>query len=259
MKILCTNCGQRFDVELCGEICPYCGRKMTFDKEAYEEAKWAEMQGDDEYTLPEYDLDYVWQRPKSSWRTALIPLMVAAVLVVVIIVEASIGIYQDNHRPAGTVVQTDPLPISILAQQQHQPFAYGNQNREVTVGTAELITDSELVQRGAMLVRVFISVGKAAESEYNTDATFYLQSGDDYYAQAYEHRLIENKVAQELELLDGYALYYRSMDEGWAYFVVPEGDAPLTLWIETLQINRDTYDAESSQMIAIELTVEGAE
>lgn len=261
MKFLCANCGKRFDVELCGEMCPYCGRVNTMSGQSPAPAAQAmyEEIDNDRYSMPEYSENFTWQRERIRWRVVLIPAAIALAMFVALAVLVGISVWQDTQKPQPQLTDTQPLPITTTMQMQNEAFAYGTHGRKVTVGTAQVIDDCPWVQDGTVFVRVWLQVGKATEAEYRTDVNFYLSINDEYYQQASSYRLTDGGIVEEVELLDAYSMYTSGMDEGWVYFVVPQGAASLTLWIETLSINSDTYAAESSEMIGIELTLEGIE
>lgn len=122
------------------------------------------------------------------------------------------------------------------------------------MGEAQRLGGIRGTEEGAEVVRVWCEVDK--EQDYRSDwaADAFLQAGDIYYPAIQTYDLEKFYPELAAEALDPYAFQSASMDEGWLYFLVPEGAAGHTLWLQCQTLDR-SYDISETAMTGIALTV----
>lgn len=247
MKILCSNCGLRYDPAASEGVCPYCGRYNEAPPEAYapEAAQPA----------PEEE-EVLWTPPaparRRTSRTALVLFLlflavfgVECVIFPLVTGAAKAGQSKASYVPAAAVTSAD----------QNEAFGFGPAGRQVLVGAAETLGEVRGVEQGSELVRVWCEVDK--EQDYRSDwaSDAYLQAGDVWYPAVQTYDLEQFYPELAAEALDPYALQGSSMDEGWLYFLIPQGAGECTLWLQCQSLDRD-YDISEVAMTGIALTVE---
>ena len=144
---------------------------------------------------------------------------------------------------------------AVTSAAQNEAFGFGPAGRQVLVGEAQRLGDLRGTEEGAEVVRVWCEVDK--DQNYRSDwaSDTFLQADDVYYPAIQTYDLEQFYPELAAEALDPYALQSASMDEGWLYFLVPQGAAEHTLWLQCQTLDRD-YDVSEVAMTGIALTVE---
>lgn len=256
MKILCNNCGQRFDSILCGNICPHCGRHNELpDQPQGQDA------GQPQPMAPQ-------PAPESNVPVRVVPLqpgkgrgwlwagLLCVVLVFVLMGEFiyfSVKSVRDQNA-----LQKEEITIPITSHTmatQYEPFEFGTYNRSVTVGTAERFDGARGVDPDAMFVRVWLDVGKQSSYTSGQNIETYLEVDGSYYSALYSGSLARVYPELEEDVLVIDDLVSRHMNEGWLYFVAPKDASTVTLWLQTQHLN-DDYNASSIEMLGVTISLE---
>ena len=247
MKILCSNCGLRYDPAASEGVCPYCGRYNEAPPEAYvpEAAQPA----------PEEE-EVLWTPPAPARRrTSRTALVLFLLFLAVFGAECVIFPLVTGAAKAGQSKASYVPAAAVTSAAQNEAFGFGPAGRQVLVGAAEILGEVRGVEQGSELVRVWCEVDK--EQDYRSDwaSDAYLQAGDVWYPAVQTYDLEQFYPELAAEALDPYALQGYSMDEGWLYFLIPQGAGECTLWLQCQSLDRD-YDISEVAMTGIALTVE---
>ena len=249
MKILCSNCGLRYDPAVNNGICPQCGRYNEPPPEAF--APQAE-----EEAGPRCDADpELWAPPAPARRrVSRAALALFILFLAVFAVECAVFPLATRAAKAGQAQAAYVPQAPVTSAAQNEAFAFGPAGRQVLVGQAQRLGSIRGTEEGTEVVRVWCEVDK--EQDYRSDwaADTFLQAGDIYYPAIQTYDLEQFYPELAAEALDPYAFQSVSMDEGWLYFLVPEGAAGHTLWLQCQTLDRD-YNISEAAMTGIDLTV----
>ena len=249
MKILCSNCGLRYDPAVNNGICPHCGRYNEAPPEAF-------VPQTEEEEEPQYDEDpELWAPPAPVRRRVSRPALVLLILfLAVFAVECAVFPLATRAAKAGQAQAAYVPQALVTSAAQNEAFAFGPAGRQVLVGQAQRLGSIRGTEEGAEVLRVWCEVYK--EQDYRSDwaADTFLQAGDIYYPAIQTYDLEQFYPELAAEALDPYAFQSVSMDEGWLYFLVPEGAAGHTLWLQCQTLDRD-YNISEAAMTGIDLTV----
>ena len=249
MKILCSNCGLRYDPAVNNGICPHCGRYNEAPPEAF--APQAEEEAE-----PRCDADpELWAPPAPARRrVSRAALALFILFLAVFAVECAVFPLATRAAKAGQAQAAYVPQAPVTSAAQNEAFAFGPAGRQVLVGQAQRLGSIRGTEEGAEVVRVWCEVDK--EQDYRSDwaADTFLQAGDIYYPAIQTYDLEQFYPELAAEALDPYALQSTSMDEGWLYFLVPQGAAEHTLWLQCQTLDRD-YNISEAAMTGIDLTV----
>lgn len=247
MKILCSNCGLRYDPAVNNGICPHCGRYNEAPPEAF-----ARMEEQAEQPLPEEEL---WAPPAPPRRRvsraalALFILFLAVFAAECVLFPLVTGAAKAGQARAAYVPEA-----ALASAAQNEAFAFGPTGRQVLVGQAQRLGNIRGAEAGAEVVRIWCEVDK--EQDYRSDwaSDTFLQAGDIYYPAIQIYDLEQFYPELAAEALDPYAFQSASMDEGWLYFLVPENAGDCTLWLQCQTLDR-SYDISEVAMTGVALTV----
>lgn len=249
MKILCSNCGLRYDPAVNNGICPHCGRYNEAPPEAF-------VPQAEEEAEPQYDEDpELWAPPAPVRRRVSRPALVLFILFLAVFAVECVAFPLVTRATKAGQAQAAYVPEAATeSAAQNEAFAFGPAGRQVLVGEAQRLGSIRGTEEGAEVVRVWCEVDK--EQDYRSDwaADAFLQAGDIYYPAIQTYDLEQFYPELAAEALDPYAFQSASMDEGWLYFLVPEGAAGHTLWLQCQTLDR-SYDISETAMTGIALTV----
>ena len=253
MKILCSNCGLRYDPQLQNGICPHCGRYNEPGGADTAQSAPPPAESEPAYAVPGPEalppLPQVPRRRVSAVPVALCLLFGAALLLEMLLFPLAAR----RVKQQGSAQNFVP-DAAVSRETQGAPFAFGPRQRQVTVGGAETLEGLRGVQPGAVMVRVWCGTKKMQEYASNWDADVFLQAGDAYYPALSDYDLEGFYPELTEEMLDPYELVSTAMAEGWLYFVVPGETRQATLWLQSQTIGRD-YAIDGVEMTGIELTM----
>ncbi len=247
MKILCSNCGLRYDPAVNNGICPHCGRYNEALPEAFAPEQAAPQ--------PALEEEELWAPPAPvRRRTSRVPLVLLLLFLAVFAAECVLFPLVTRAAKAGQAQAAYVPQALVTSAAQNEAFAFGPAGRQVLVGQAQRLGSIRGTEEGAEVLRVWCEVDK--EQDYRSDwaADTFLQAGDIYYPAIQTYDLEQFYPELAAEALDPYALKSTSMDEGWLYFLVPEGAAGHTLWLQCQTLDRD-YNISEAAMTGIDLTV----
>ena len=249
MKILCSNCGLRYDPAAGGGICPHCGR--------YNEPPAGERQAEPEFEPEsEPEEEDIWTPPpRPRWRPPVVPLVLSGLFALVFVGEmAFFPIAARATRASQAQAAYVPEATTVQAA-QNEPFAFGPGGRQVTVGTAEFLDDMRGVPQDGRMLRVWCGIKKMEnyQSAWGTDV--FLQAGQAWYPAVSTYELEGFYPELAVEMLDPYELQGVSMAEGWIYFAVPRDAGECVLWLQSQTLDRN-YDLASVEMTGVPLTVQ---
>ena len=247
MKILCSNCGLRYDPAVNNGICPHCGRYNEALPEAFAPEQAAPQ--------PALEEEELWAPPAPVRRpTSRVPRVPLLLFLAVFAAECVLFPLATRAAKAGQAQAAYVPQALVTSAAQNEVFAFGPAGRQVLVGQAQRLGSIRGTEEGAEVLRVWCEVDK--EQDYRSDwaADTFLQAGDIYYPAIQTYDLEQFYPELAAEALDPYAFQSVSMDEGWLYFLVPEGAAGHTLWLQCQTLDRD-YNISEAAMTGIDLTV----
>ena len=260
MKILCENCGQRFEELLNGTICPHCGRANPAPAQA--EPAFGEpavqppvLNGWDMVSAaaepeqePEGQGGRVYAPPRRA--SAKLPLAVCLLLLLVLAGEL---VFFPLARQAATAQKrlTGRVPeAAVTSQTQNESFTLGPGQRPVLVGQAQRLAKMRGVEPGMVMVRVWCETKKQPSYTGGWSSAVYMEADGLYYEPVQGYSL--EKFYPELmdEVLDEYELTSTAMAEGWFYFVLPGDHTEATLWLQRQNLDR-SYEVATVEMVGV--------
>lgn len=248
MNILCSNCGLRYDPAVNHGVCPHCGRYNEAPPEAFAQAAEPAAQ-------PALEEEELWAPPAPVRRRVSRPALVLFILFAAVFAVECVLFPLAARTTKTGLAQATYVPEAVVTEAaQGEEFAFGPAERQVLVGEAQRLGNIRGTEEGAEVVRVWCEVDK--EQDYRSDwaSDAFLQAGDIYYPTIQTYDLEQFYPELAAEALDPYAFQSVSMDEGWLYFLVPEGAAGHTLWLQCQTLDRD-YDISETAMTGVALTV----
>lgn len=266
MKILCENCGQRFEELLNGTTCPHCGRvnpapaalEPAFGEPAVQPPilnGW-DMITEEPSFEPESAEGGVYAPPRRA--SARLPLVACLLLLLVLAGEL---VFFPLARQAALAQKklTGKVPAATMfSQAQNETFAFGPGERPVLVGQAQRLAKMRGVEPDMVMVRVWCETKKQTNYTSGWESAVYLEADGVYYEAVGGYSL--EKFYPELmeEVLDEYDLTSTAMAEGWFYFVLPADYSQATLWLQRQNLDRN-YDVATVEMVGVELTFDQGE
>lgn len=247
MNILCSNCGLRYDPAVNNGICPHCGRYNEAPPEAAAQAA-------EQAAQPVLE-EELWVPPAPARRRVSRAALALLILFLAVFAVECVLFPLVNRAAKTGQAQAAYVPEAALTTAaQNEAFAFGPAGRQVLVGEAQRLGSIRGTEEGAEVVRVWCEVDK--EQDYRSDwaSNAFLQAGDIYYPTIQIYSLEQFYPELAAEALDAYAFQSASMDEGWLYFLVPEGETEHTLWLQCQTLDR-SYDISETAMTGIALTV----
>ena len=234
MRIVCSNCGLRYDPGLQNGVCPYCGCRSDPKQAA---APGSEQSGPGPMQQPAENGPADSAPPRARKKTGLLPATLCALFWLALMVETKV--FPTMIRSARQQALQDNFvpPAAVRYESQNAPFAFGPHQRQLTIGGAQTLPGMQGVEPGAVMVRVWCTAKEMQDSDlfWATDA--FLQADGAFYpaesGSAYDRSAGQFVQRPLPDIADPNDLWQGSKVEGWLYFVVPEGAETVTLWLQS--------------------------
>ena len=247
MKILCSNCGLRYDPAASEGVCPHCGRYTAAPAVAFA-PEAAPPAPEEEHVL--------WAPPAPARRrTSRAALVLFFLFLAVFAAECVIFPLAARATRAGQARASYVPDAAVETAVQNEAFAFGPAGRQVLVGAAQRLGGVRGVEEGGEMVRVWCEVDKEQDYRSGWASDAYLQAGEAWYPAVQTYDLEQFYPELAAEALDPYDLQGSAMDEGWLYFAVPAQAESWTLWLQCQSLDRG-YDITEVSMTGVALTVE---
>ncbi|HJA24570.1 MAG TPA: hypothetical protein H9795_00730 [Candidatus Fournierella merdigallinarum] len=247
MRILCSNCGLRYDPAQSEGICPYCGR--------YNEPAEADAAAQQDLPEPPEE-EIVWAPPPPPRRrVSRVALVLLGVLVLVFAIEMAAFPAAVRVSRASQALEAYVPEATLTQAAQNEPFAFGPGGRQVTVGTAEFLDDMRGASENGRMVRVWCGAKKMEDYQSAWEVDVFLQAGEVWYPAVSSYELEGFYPELATGMLDPYELQSIAMAEGWIYFAVPAGAEELVFWLQSQTRDRD-YELEQVEMIGVPLAMQ---